>query len=372
MRENAAELLSVVRAGDLVLLHDPQTAGLSAAVQEIGAHVAWRCHVGRDGFNEQARLGWEFLRPYIEGCDAFVFTRAQFAPPWLDPSRLHVIAPSIDPFSAKNEDLDPARCRAILQYVGLVGDGGHEAPPATFRHRDGSPGRVDRQVDILQTGPPPPVEAPLVVQVSRWDRLKDMHGVMMAFADHVDRDTDAHLALVGPSVRGVADDPEGGAVLDECVAAWRALPASARRRVHLACVPMHDPDEAAIIVNALQRHAAVVTQKSLAEGFGLTVTEAMWKWRAVVGTRVGGIADQIVDRVSGLLIEDAHDLEAFGAAVTSLLADEEGARRLGEHAYRRVHEHFLGDSHLERFGAMVASLLGEDDGDSTRSRRALS
>jgi trehalose synthase len=369
MRDNAAELLSVVRAGDVVLLHDPQTAGLSGAVREIGAHVAWRCHVGRDEINEHGDLGWEFLQPYIEPCDAYVFTREAFAPAWLDRSRLHVIAPSIDPFSAKNEDLEPRVCRAILQYVGLLADGSLEPAPATFRRRDGSPGRVDRQVDILQTGPPPPADAPLVVQVSRWDRLKDMEGVLRSFAEHVDRGAGAHLALVGPSVHGVADDPEGGVVLDECVDAWSALPASARRRIHLACVPMHDPDEAAIIVNALQRHAAVVTQKSIAEGFGLTVAEAMWKRRPVVGTRVGGIADQIVDGESGLLVDDPHDLEAFGAAVTSLLHDEAMGRRLGEQAYVRAHERFLGDAHLEKFGVLIGALLGADPGSDGEERR---
>jgi trehalose synthase len=122
---------------------------------------------------------------------------------------------------------------------------------------------------------------------------------------------------------------------------------------------MHDPDEAAIIVNALQRHAAVVTQKSLAEGFGLTVVEAMWKRRPVVASRVGGIADQIVDHESGLLVDDPSDLGAFGAAVTGLLQDGEKARRLGERAYLRAHEDFLGDAHLERFGALVAALLGD-------------
>jgi trehalose synthase len=187
--------------------------------------------------------------------------------------------------------------------------------------------------------------------------MKDMPGVLTAFAEHVDRDAGAHLALVGPAAHGVADDPEGGAVLDECVAAWRALPASARRRVHLACVPMHDPDEAAVIVNALQRHATVVAQKSVAEGFGLTVVEAMWKRRPVVATRVGGIVDQIVDRENGVLVDDPSDLEAFGAAVSSLLHDDREARRLGENAYARAHEQFLGDVHLERFGALVAALL---------------
>jgi trehalose synthase len=356
MHGNAGELLSSVRAGDIVLLHDPQTAGLAATMREAGASVVWRCHVGRDEPNDYSEQGWNFLRPYIEGCDAFVFSRAEFVPPWLDRSRVQIITPSIDPFSTKNQDLAPDECQRILRYVGLLRDGGPE-PVATFRRRDGSPGRVDRHVDILQTGPPPPPDAPLVVQVSRWDRLKDMQGVLTAFAEHVGLHTDAHLALVGPSVHGVADDPESGLVLDDCVAAWRALPESARRRIHLACVPMHDPDEAAIIVNALQRHAAVVTQKSLAEGFGLTVVEAMWKHRPVVAARVGGIADQIVDGENGLLIDDPSDLEGFGTAVTSLLDDHEQAHRLGENAYRRAHERFLGDVHLERFGSLLTALL---------------
>lgn len=356
MRENAPEVLSSVRAGDVVLLHDPQTAGLSEAMRAAGAHVVWRCHVGRDAPNEHSEVGWEFLRPYIEGCDAFVFTRAEFAPPWVDRSRLHVITPSIDPFSAKNEALTPSEAEAILQYVGLLGGDG-DRTLASFRRRDGSPGRVDRQVDILQTGPPPSPETPLVVQVSRWDRMKDMQGVLTAFARHVGRDSGAHLALVGPGVHGVADDPEGGEVLDECIAAWRALPAAQRRRIHLACVPMHDPDEAAVIVNALQRHATVVTQKSLAEGFGLTVVEAMWKHRPVVATRVGGIVDQIVDGEHGVLVDDPEDLETFAAEVTRLLGDPSEARRLGENAYARAHERFLGDAHLERLAVLLDALL---------------
>src|SRR5207249_6928895 len=106
-------------------------------------------------------------------------------------------------------------------------------------------------------------EAPLVVQVSRWDRMKDMAGVMSGFAEHVDHSLGAHLLLAGPAVTGVADDPEAAEVLDECVSLWRKLPHATRTRVHLASTPMADADEAASIVNAVQRHAAVVVQKSL-------------------------------------------------------------------------------------------------------------
>ena len=317
--------------------------------------MVWRCHVGCDTPNEHTQRGWEFLRPYLEDVDAYVFSRRAFAPDWADPARVHVIAPSIDPFSAKNQALPDEAGRAILQFIGLAG-GTSEPVPVHFRRRDGSPGRIDRRVDILQTGPPPPPQAPLVVQLSRWDRMKDMQGVMLAFAEHVDRSQDAHLALAGPAVHGVADDSEAAQVLQECIATWHALPHAARTRVHLACVPMHDPDEAAVIVNAIQRHATVVTQKSIAEGFGLTVAEAMWKSRPIVASRVGGIPDQIVHGEHGLLVDDPHDLAAFGAAVTRLLREPRYAERLGGQAHRRANEELLGDRHLERWGELFASL----------------
>jgi trehalose synthase len=356
LRDNGDELLSVVDPDDIVLLHDPQTAGLAQRLRSTGASIVWRCHVGRDEPNDYTERGWDFLRPYLEDAvDAYVFTRADFAPSWVPPDRLHVIPPSIDPFSTKNMELDPTEVRGILQYVGLVA-GEVEPNAATFRHRDGSPGRVDRAVDILQTGPPPPDDVPLVVQASRWDPMKDMVGVMDAFARYVDGGSDAHLALVGPAVHGVADDPEAGQVLQECIARWSALPHAARARVHLACVPMHDPDEAAVIVNALQRHATVVAQKSIAEGFGLTVAEAMWKHRPVVASRVGGIVDQITDGETGVLIDRPDDLAAFGAAVENLLADPGRAHALGEAAHRRAKDEFLGDRHLERYADLFATL----------------
>jgi trehalose synthase len=145
-------------------------------------------------------------------------------------------------------------------------------------------------------------------------------------------------------------------VLEECISLWRDLPHAARGRVHLACTPMTDADEAAAIVNALQRHATVVVQKSLAEGFGLTVAEAMWKARPVVGSAVGGIVDQIDDGEEGLLVADPTDLRAFGQAVERLLRDPELAEQLGRNAQRRATEEFLGDRHLEQYGRLFARL----------------
>jgi trehalose synthase len=352
LRGNAEELLALVRPGDAVLIHDPQPAGLADAIRSAGARVVWRCHVGSDRPNEWTQRAWEFLRPYLEGVvDDYVVSRQAFAPPWAQPARTHVIPPSIDPFSAKNEPMSRRNVRLALGYVGLL-DGDGTRPVVPFVRRDGSPGRIDRHVDVLQSGPTASVATPLVVQVSRWDRLKDMAGVMEGFAHHVDPALGAHLVLIGPAVTGVQDDPEAPEVYDECVEQWRALPHAIRGRIHLACIPMADPDEVSAIVNALQRHAAVVVQKSIAEGFGLTVTEAMWKAKPIVASAVGGICDQIEDGEHGLLIKHPHDLPAFGAAVEMLLRDPEMAVRLGANAHARAAAEFLGDRHLDQYAQL--------------------
>jgi trehalose synthase len=358
LRRNADQLLALIRPGDVVLLHDPQPAGLAAVAKRAGARVVWRCHVGADRPNEWTERAWEFLRPFLADVQASVVSRSAFAPPWADPGRVHVIPPSIDPFSAKNEPMSGRNVRLALSYVGLLAGGG--SPPAVpFTRRDGSPGRVNRRVDVLQTGPPAPADAPLVVQVSRWDRMKDMAGVMTGFARHVDPSLGAHLLLCGPAVTGVADDPEAAQVLDECTRIWRQLPHATRSRVHLACTPMADPDEAAAIVNAIQRHATVVVQKSLAEGFGLTVAEAMWKERPIVASAVGGIVDQIDDGEHGLLVADPADLEAFGTAIERLLRDPDEAAQLAHNARARAISEFLGDRHLEQYGHLFEQLAND-------------
>jgi trehalose synthase len=195
-----------------------------------------------------------------------------------------------------------------------------------------------------------------VVQVSRWDRLKDMDGVMRGFAEHTAPGGPGHLMLVGPNVSGVTDDPEGAQVYADCLAQWRALPAAVRSRVLLVSLPLDDVDENAAMVNAIQRHATVVCQKSLAEGFGLTVAEGMWKGSAVVGSAVGGINDQIVEG-TGVLLPDPRDLAGFGRAVRGLLDDPRETRRIGAAAHRHVREQFVGDLHLLRYAELFGTLL---------------
>jgi len=358
LRANAVELNGRVRSGDVVILHDPQAAGLGPHLARAGARVIWRCHVGDDHWNDEVDRGWEFLAPYLGEMEAYVFSREAYVPEAYNRGRSTVIRPSIDAFSCKNCELDERTVHTVLVHAGLVEGPPPDPPQHGFVREDGSPGRVERRADVVRLGRAPSWQTPLVVQISRWDALKGFVGVLEGFSRLCQRGAarNAQLVLAGPNIKAVADDPEGGAAFDEVLAAWRELPHGVRTRVHLATLPTSDVDENAIFVNALQRHATIVVQKSLREGFGLTVTEAMWKGRPVVASAVGGIQDQIESGVNGILLKDPSDLDAFAEALADLLGDPERRQRLGAAARERVREEFLGVRHLLQFARLIEAL----------------
>ncbi|QSQ28252.1 glycosyltransferase [Pyxidicoccus parkwayensis] len=356
LRDNAEELLALVRPGDVVLLHDPQTAGLAPACAAVGARVVWRCHVGSDTRNAEVTRAWEFLAQGLAAAEVAIFSRATYVPPQCA-DRAIVIRPSIDVFSVKNQPLTPEVSRSILAHAGLLRNE-PGAPEPFFTRVDGLPTRVSRGADIVRLGCAPTPDMPLVVQVSRWDPLKDPAGVQRGFAvlARAMPGLRAELVLAGPAVRSVADDPEAASTLNAVIELWRQQPHWLRQRIHLACLPMRDLEENAAIVNALQRHATVVVQKSLQEGFGLTVTEAMWKSRPVVASAVGGILDQVVDEVNGLLVHDPEDMSEFASAVRRLLCDHVLAERLGTRAHQDVLTAFTGPRHLTDFARLLDRL----------------
>jgi trehalose synthase len=356
LHENALALDALLRPGDVVICHDPQTAGLVPHLMKMGALVVWRCHIGHENPCTECAPGWDFLRPYLRDAPFTVFSRLAYVPPWIHGRQAVVLPPTIDPFSAKNHPMDDATVRAIMVEVGLVtGTGGGDA---VFVRDDGTQARVDRKAEVHSLGPPPSADTPLVVQVSRWDAMKDPIGVLHGFVRLVDpvAPRGAELVLAGPAAGSVADDPEAAQVFGDLERAWRALPDAQQRRVHLALLPMQDREENAAIVNALQRHAAVVVQKSLYEGFGLTVTEAMWKGRPVVASAVGGILDQIDDGVDGFLLRDPRDLDELAMVLGRVLGDEALARRAGEAAHQRVCRDYLSLSALTRWADLIRCL----------------
>jgi trehalose synthase len=341
-----------IAAGDVVVVHDPQPLGLVPMLHANGATVVWTCHIGADRPNDLVRSAWEFLLEDAGPADAITFTRQAYVWDDLDPAKVRILPPCIDALSPKNVELAPDDRDAILRATGLLA-AGSSPDHATFRRRDGLTAVIAHRADLVEEAPVPP-GAPLVTQVSRWDALKDPAGVLRGFVEEPGLD-DAHLVLAGPSPNSVADDPEAVQVLRELHGTWDSLAEPTRRRVHLANIPTDDLDENATIVNALQRRADVVVQKSLAEGFGLTVTEAMWKARPVVAARVGGIQDQISDGVSGILV-DPRDLTALGNAVDVLLADPTLASALGVAARDRVRERYLTPHYLGSYLALFAEL----------------
>lgn len=285
---------------DLVVIHDPQPVGLIAARSNGEARWVWRCHV--DISRPQPDL-WTFLRSYVARYDASVFSAPEFSQRL--PITQYLIHPAIDPLAEKNREMELGEIAEILTRLGI---------------------RDDR---------------PIVTQVSRFDRLKDPVGVIRAYR-LARRTVDCQLVLAGG---GATDDPEGAVVLEEV-----RREADGDPLIHvLDLAPSSDRE-----INALQRASAVVIQKSLREGFGLTVTEALWKKRPVIASAVGGIPLQVMHNLTGLLV---HSIEGTAHRIRSLLRDPDFARRLGENGHEYVKTRFLTTSNLRGWLALAISLM---------------
>lgn len=342
--------------GDIAIVHDPQTAGLIPYLKDMGCKVVWRCHLGTAEANEWTRAAWDFLRPYVAKADTVIVSQPDYAPDFVPDDKLLIMSPSIDGNSTRNIYIDASVVDDTLVRANIV-DGNESAHHVEFRRQDGATGAVRRHFDLVHGHQLIPADAQLVTQVSRWDRLKDMRGVLRSFVEHRTLfDADVHLALVGPNPGSEQSDPEAHSVRGECIEYWEALPDSVKGRVHLVSLPTDDTDESAHLVNAVQRRSDVVIQKSLAEGFGLTVAEAMWKHRPTVASAVGGLATQISDGDNGLLIKDPHDGEECATALARLLSDEELATRLGRAGHDSVRDNYLGDRHLLQFADLILRL----------------
>jgi trehalose synthase len=332
--EGAAELATLMGRRDVVIVHDPQPLGIGARIKRLlGSTAIWRCHIGLDVETPQTRAAWEFLRPDAMSYDYSIFTVPEYVPLFLV-TRSASIPPGIDPLSAKNCDLLPHHLVEVLWRAGLVDTDEPMVPPrfealATRAGGGGDPGLLFR---------------PTVTQISRWDRLKGWRPLLEAFVrlkqESRDRRVElARLVLAGPDPRGVADDPEALDVLAEMTARVGELPDGMRQDVALLVLPLRSRVENALMVNALQRTATVVVQNSLREGFGLTVTEAMYKGTPVLGTRACGIRHQIDDGIDGRLAGDAEDREQLARILGEMLTSDLGA--MGRAAERKAQQRFL-------------------------------
>lgn len=317
-------LAEQVGAGDVVVLHDPQTLGMAPALAGTGAAVLWHCHAGTtDAAAAGPVVAWQALHPELAALDGVVTALPEFAPRTVPLRRRHLAAPAIDPGSARNRPLSREEVTGLLDSAGLAGGipgGTPGAGPAT----------------VVQDRPLPD-GVPVVVQVSRWDPLKDMAGVVRLVPE---LPADVHVVLAGTDPAEIADDPDGRAVFAGVREARDRLSEVDRARVHLVLPSARHGEQAALLVNALQRRADVVLQKSLAEGFGLSVTEAMFKGRAVVAADVGGLRQQISPGHNGVLVDPRRPAEAVSALCT-LLGDALLRHRLGRNAVASATRRYL-------------------------------
>jgi len=299
-QRNAAEL----QFGDIVFVHDPQPIALVNERHARGTYWIWRCHID---FSQPERRVWQFLEKYVRQYDAAVFSAPAFGRAL--PVRQILISPSIDPLSDKNRDLTDAEVDGVFERFG-----------------------IDRS-------------RPVVTQVSRFDYLKDPIGVVKAFRI-ARRRVDCQLVLAGG---GATDDPEGPALMEQV-----REEAAKDKDIHVIFLPPSSDRE----INALQRGSTVILQKSLREGFGLTVAEALWKSRPVIAGAVGGIPLQIAHKYSGIL---THSIEGTALWIKQLINEPDFAGRLGHNGREHIQNNYLITRHIKDYLLLFLSMTHHGD-----------
>ena len=273
---------------DYIVVHDPQPAAIRFLHGNGNAKWVWRCHIDTSSPNPQV---WDFLKPYVEAYDALVYTMDQYVPPDLPKEKMFIMPPAIDPLSPKNMSLPKEFCRKILSWVGIAAD------------------------------------RPLVTQVSRFDPWKDPLGVIEVYRNVREHMPGLQLALLGHLAM---DDPQGWQIYDLAVTATEGDP-----DIHLFT---NFTAASSVEVNAFQRSSDVIIQKSIREGFGLVVSEALWKGTPVVAGRAGGIPLQLEDGVGGFLVDNVDDC---AEKVLYLLRHPAEAKKMGQKGRQHIRSNFL-------------------------------
>ncbi len=297
---NAEELRSILEEADIVVINDPQPLPLLRLCPNRKGKWIWRCHID---LSQPYRPVWRYLRMFVVDYDASIFSLADFSQPL--PHTQYLMRPSIDPFSEKNMELPEEQVLGVRQQFGLD------------------------------------PERPLMLQVSRYDRFKDPVGVIRAYKLARSSAPELQLVLAGG---GATDDPEGGAVLAEV-----RSEAAEDNDIHILVLP----SDAHTTINALQRSADIILQKSTKEGFGLTVTEAMWKGKPVIGGATGGIRRQVINHHTGFLVRTP---EGAALRIRYMLQHPEKTLEMGQKAKEFVRQNYLLTRNLREYLSLMLAL----------------
>ncbi|NAY93056.1 glycosyltransferase [Muricauda sp. JGD-17] len=331
-QQNLSKALELINDDDIVVVHDPQPMPLAAMIKkEKDVSIIWRCHIGLEEDTEVTDAVWKFLSPYSDDYDHFVFSLPAYVPKSLR-KKASIIPPAIDPLSHKNRALQIHKCIGILYQSGIMKD--HKA---ILYHRykhlvrrvlpNGDFGNVNEQKDLDF------LYRPVVTEISRWDRLKGFKELMQAFIKmKLDNQKNGDpnsleykriemtlLVMAGPDPAFVSDDPEGDEVLKELTEAYQKVDSALQNDIAILLLPLDNPKENALIVNAIQRSSSIIVQNSIQEGFGLTATEAMWKRKPILVSGAAGLKYQVKHNKSGIINEDPKDIDSLSKTLAFML-----------------------------------------------------
>lgn len=366
---NLEKAIEFIQDGDLVVIHDPQPMPLAALIKsKRQVKTIWRCHIGLEEHNDVTRAVWNFMMPYLKDYDHYVFSLPSYVPEQIK-DKSTIIPPAIDPLSHKNRTLWMAKCVGILQQSGVTN---HHSPLLYpyYRHLvrrvmpDGSFNNVNHNSDLDI------IYRPVVLQISRWDRLKGFKELMQAFIlmkekNEQKKDKDqvgykrikyTRLVFGGPDPDFVSDDPEGMEVLNELIDQYKGVSKELQEDIAILLLPLDNPKENALIVNALQRGSSFVVQNSIQEGFGLTATEAMWKQRPVLVSGAAGLRYQVQDGVNGIINPEPENIEGLANALELMLNSPKERDKWGFNARNRVIDKFTLFSQINSWLQLLAAL----------------
>ncbi len=370
-RTLADEMKAHVGPDDILVVHDPQPLAMGAFLSdELDVSSIWRCHIGLDESTPATQAAWDFLQPWTERYDRAVFSLDEYVPPFLD-ERADIIHPAIDPLSYKNRGLSIHTLTGILNNASLA-DSGQPLltppfdAPAQRLQTDGTfaPATQPEDIGLLVR--------PIVTQISRWDRLKGFAPLLKAFADlkrqrhdrsdapsaqHQRRLDLMRLVLAGPDPESVSDDPEGQEVFREICDLWLDLDPELQRDIAILTLPMSSRKHNALMVNVLQRCSTIVAQNSLREGFGLTVTEGMWKRTPILGTNAAGIREQVKNGVHGHRVTHPNDPTEIASVLNMMLAARKDREIWGRNAERRATHRYLVFAQIHRWLEVITQTM---------------
>jgi trehalose synthase len=367
--QNADRAIAAIGDGDLVVIHDPQPMPLAAMIaKKRNVKMVWRCHIGLEEQNKTTRGVWSFLSRYFDSYDHFVFSLPTYVPEELK-EKTTIITPAIDPLSHKNRTLHTDKCISILLQAGIVN--GRE--PLLFGFYDHQARRVmpdgsfntvnhNSNLDLIYR--------PTVTEISRWDRLKGFKELMNAFitmkreneatADSSSipykRIKAARLVLGGPDPAFVSDDPEGEEVLNELIEQYRTIDPELQEDIAILLLPLDNPKENALIVNALQRFSNIIVQNSIQEGFGLTATEAMWKQRPVLVSGAAGLRFQVQHNINGKINEDPTDITRLAKIMKMMINSPKERDKWGFNGQIRVIGNFTLFSQISSWLSVLSKI----------------